>query len=153
VTGTGFLSTSSVRYGPSTPATFTVVNDTTISVVSPPHAVGLVNVWVTNHVGTSTNGSSSWFSYKVTTGPPPTVTGIAPNNGSTAGGTAVTITGSGFTGATLVRFGSTSAAYSVVNDSTITVTTPAHAAALVNVFVTTQNGTNVASSASRFNYH
>ena len=55
-----------------------------------------------------------------------------------------TITGTSFSGATLVRFGTTSAPFTVVNDTTITVTTPAHAAGLVNIFVSTQNGTNPA---------
>ena len=37
----------------------------------------------------------------------PTVTGLSPTTGSTAGGTPVTITGTGFTGATAVDFGTT----------------------------------------------
>ena len=35
----------------------------------------------------------------------PVVTSVSPAQGASAGGTSVTITGSGFTGATLVRFG------------------------------------------------
>ena len=38
-----------------------------------------------------------------------TVTGLNPDEGPLAGGTSVTITGSGFTGATGVSFGSTAA--------------------------------------------
>ena len=44
----------------------------------------------------------------ITTGPPPpapTVTGISPTSGPTTGGTAVTITGTNFTGASAVKFG------------------------------------------------
>ena len=40
----------------------------------------------------------------------PTVTGVNPTAGSTSGGTSVTITGCGFTGATAVHFGANSAA-------------------------------------------
>ena len=39
----------------------------------------------------------------------PTVTGISPTSGPSAGGTSVTITGTGFTGATAVDFGTTAA--------------------------------------------
>ncbi len=44
----------------------------------------------------------------ITAGPPPpvpAVTGVSPSSGSTAGGTVVTITGSGFSGASAVKFG------------------------------------------------
>lgn len=57
---------------------------------------------------------------------PSTVTGIAPTNGPTAGGTSVTITGTNFTGATVVKFGSTNAAsFSVDTSTQITATSPA----------------------------
>src|SRR5208337_3495840 len=58
--------------------------------------------------------------------PLPVVTSISPAIGSTIGGTSVTITGSGFTGATAVDFGTIPATdVIVVNDNTITATTPA----------------------------
>jgi hypothetical protein len=143
IKGTGFLTASSVRFGPTAQAAFTVVNDTTIVATSPPHATALVNVWVTNPNGTNTNQPTSWFSYRVITGPPPAVTSISPNKGPAAGGTSVTITGTGFTDVNQVRFGSVNAAsFVVVNDTTITAVTPAHPVALVNTWVTSQNGKN-----------
>ena len=52
---------------------------------------------------------------------PPTVTNVSPASGVAAGGTAITITGSGFTGATGVTVGGTAAtAVVVVNSYTIT---------------------------------
>jgi hypothetical protein len=58
----------------------------------------------------------------------PVVTGVNPANGSTGGGTPVTISGANFTGVTAVQFGSTAAAsYAFVNDTTITATSPAAA--------------------------
>ncbi|HRO01235.1 MAG TPA: autotransporter domain-containing protein, partial [Nitrobacter sp.] len=55
----------------------------------------------------------------------------------------VTITGTNFTGATAVTFGGAPATgVTVVNDTTITATTPAHAAGAVAVAVTTPGGTN-----------
>jgi LmbE family N-acetylglucosaminyl deacetylase len=72
----------------------------------------------------------------------PTVTSVTPNAGSTAGGTAVSIVGTGFTGATAVKFGGSNAAnYRVVSATQITATTPAHVAGSVAVAVTTSGGT------------
>ena len=75
--------------------------------------------------------------------PVPTVTAISPTSGSTAGGTSVTITGTGFTGATGVTIGGTAAtSVTVVSATSITCTTPAHAAGAVSVVVTTPGGAN-----------
>jgi hypothetical protein len=74
---------------------------------------------------------------------PPTVSDITPSSGSESGGTAVTITGTNFTGATSVTIGGVAAtSVVVVNDSTITAVTPAHAAEATSVIVTTPGGSN-----------
>lgn len=74
--------------------------------------------------------------------PPATVSAISPNIGSTLGGTAVTITGTGFTGSPSVTIGGVAAtSVVVVNSTTITCVTGAHAAGLVNVVA--QGGTLV----------
>jgi Domain of unknown function (DUF1929)/IPT/TIG domain/Glyoxal oxidase N-terminus len=77
--------------------------------------------------------------------PAPTVSAISPVSGTTSGGTAVTITGTGFlSGATVSLGGTAATGISVVNSTTITATTPAHAAGAVNVVVTNtdaQSGT------------
>lgn len=70
-----------------------------------------------------------------------TVASVAPNTGAQAGGTAVVITGTNFHGATGVTFGGTAGtAFSVVDDTTIQVTTPAHAAGAVSVVVADDSG-------------
>jgi hypothetical protein len=82
-------------------------------------------------------------------GPPPapSVTGISPAAGSTAGGTSVTITGTGFTGATGVTFGIVMATgVTVVNDTTITCTTPAGSAGAASVIITAPGGSNTANT-------
>ncbi len=71
----------------------------------------------------------------------PVVTSISPDNGTTAGGTTVIITGTNFQNASAVTFGGTAAtAYNVDSPTQITATTPAHAAGAVNVAVTTPGG-------------
>jgi hypothetical protein len=68
--------------------------------------------------------------------PAPAVSAISPNTGSTSGGTAVTITGTNFVSGATVTLGGTAATGVTVGSSTsITATTPAHAAAAVNVVV------------------
>lgn len=65
-----------------------------------------------------------------------TITSTVPDTGGTAGGTNVTITGTGLLEAQGVTFGGTAATnVVVVSDTTITCTTPAHAGGAVNVVV------------------
>jgi C1A family cysteine protease len=91
--------------------------------------------------------------YTSSTTTPPIVTGILPATGSTNGGTQITITGSGFTGATAVHFGTTAATgVTVVSATSITATSPAHTAGIVDVTVTTPSGTSATSAADRFTY-
>jgi len=71
----------------------------------------------------------------------PTVTNILPPNGYSGGGTAVTIVGSGFTGATKVTIGGVAVtSLTVVTDGMINATTGPHAAGAVGVAVTTPGG-------------
>src|ERR1035438_5170828 len=67
----------------------------------------------------------------------PTVTSVSPNSGSTAGGAAVTITGTNFASGATGTFRGTEATHGeVASSTTITATTPAHAAGTVTVTVT-----------------
>lgn len=75
----------------------------------------------------------------------PAITRVQPRSGPVGGGVAVTITGSGFTGATAVSFGSVAAAsFEVQSASTITAVTPAETAGVVDVSVTTPAATTIA---------
>jgi hypothetical protein len=83
----------------------------------------------------------------------PTVTGVAPDEEPDAGGTAVTIGGSGFGAATAVAFGSTPAAsFHVASDHTIEAVAPAGGAGSVDVTVTSPEGTSPATPADHFTY-
>ncbi len=141
ITGTTFTGASSVTIG-GTPASFTVVNPTTITATTPAHAAGVVDIAVTTAGGVGTG--VGLFTYIAPPGAP-VVDSMNPANGPAAGGTAVAITGANFTDATVVTIGGLAAAFTVVNDTTITATAPAHAAGVVDVTVTTSNGTGVGS--------
>lgn len=76
---------------------------------------------------------------------------VEPATGPAVGGTDVTISGQNFTGATGATFGGVALAnFEVVDDSTITGTTPAHAAGAVAVAVTDAAGTTT--EAAEFTY-
>ena len=82
----------------------------------------------------------------------PTVSSVSPNSGSTAGGTAVTITGTNFAAGATVTFGVAAATNVVVVSSTsITATTPAGSAGAVTVTVTNL-GPQSGSLANGFTY-
>ncbi len=121
ITGTGLSGTTAVAFG-ATPATsFSVVNATTITATAPAGSAGAVNVTVLTPGGTSAAGAGSQYTYLAT----PVVSGLSPSSGPTQGGTPVTITGTGFTGATAVTFGASPAtSFTVVDATTITAVSP-----------------------------
>ena len=84
---------------------------------------------------------------------PPTVTLVSPSSGSTAGGTAVTITGTDLTnGSFTVYFGASVATIAGASESQITATSPAHAVGSVYVTVVNSGGTSPTSAADQFTY-
>src|SRR4029079_13156050 len=118
------------------------VSGTSITGTTTAHAAGPVTVTVTNPDAQS-GSCSACFTYAVPP-PAPTVSSVTPNNGPGAGGTAVTIAGTGFQSGATVSFGGSALAVSTVNSATITGTTTAHAGGGVDVVVTTpdtQSGT------------
>ena len=110
------------------------------------YTAGAVGTLTINVTVTNGSGCSDAKSANVTVNPPPvTVTSVSPVAGTVAGGSAVTINGTGFAAGATVTFGGSAATNVVVVSSIkITVRTPAHAAGSVNVTVTntdTSNGT------------
>ncbi len=85
----------------------------------------------------------------------PVVDELQPNHGPEAGGTAVTILGSGFTGATAVKFGLLEAeSFTVNSDISITAVSPPQGGqwGVANVTVTTPDGTSAVVPQDRFGY-
>jgi hypothetical protein len=71
----------------------------------------------------------------------PTLKSASPNTGSSAGGTTVTIGGTGFESGATVTFGGTAATnVTVVSSTQITAVTPAYAPGVVNITVTNPDG-------------
>jgi acid phosphatase len=140
ISGTGFATGATVTFGGAAASNVEVLGSTTITAVAPAHASGAVNVVVTNpggQTGTSVNG----YTYSGGGTQAPTVTNVSPTSGPTAGGTQITITGTGFAaGATVTVGGSPASGVMVSNSTTITANTPAHAAGLVDIVVTNTDG-------------
>ncbi len=148
VTGTHLEGASVVDFDGSAAA---IKSDTAgeITVKTPPHAVGKVGVTVTTTGGTSALSAADEYEYVVP--PAPTVTKVQPSEGSTEGGTTVTIKGTSLEGASAVDFGEApGSSVTVLSATELTVTSPAHAAETVHVTVTTPGGTSLTSSADQF---
>lgn len=122
ISGLYFVQGATVTIGGVALVGVTVLNAFTISGYTPPHAVGAVDVVVTNpdfQVGTLPLG----FTY---INPPPTIVGIFPNAGSTAGGSVIGITGTNFDSNTVLTVGHLPVnSQVVVNSQVITATVPA----------------------------
>lgn len=83
----------------------------------------------------------------------PVITSISPNFGPVAGGTVVTITGSGFTGVTAVDFGAgNSASFTFIDDNHITATSPVDSAGAEQVSVTVGVDTSPFTQFAYFTY-
>jgi hypothetical protein len=147
ISGTNFVAGATVKFG-NTAATVSSVNSPTSITVTVPPGAGTVDVMVTTPGGASVINSSDQFIYVAV----PTVTSVAPNAGLPAGGTVVTIIGTGFTGATAVMFGATAATTFTVNSPTsITATSPV-GTSTVNITVTTPGGTSATNAGDQFSY-
>ena len=147
ITGTGFTGASKVLFG-TVPARITSVSDIQITAVSPGGS-GTVDVRVTTPGGTSAITGADQFTYVFAQ---PKITSISPTSGSTTGGMSVTITGSDFTGASKVLFGTVPASRFTVNsDIQITAISPG-GSGTVHVRVTTPGGTSATSTADQFTY-
>ena len=152
IMGTGFLAGATVSLGTTAATSVVVMNSTTITANTPAHAAGAVNVVVTNTDGQSSSPLTNGFTYTAVN-PAPTVSSITPTSGPTTGATPVTIMGTGFLAGATVSLGTTAATSVVVmNSTTITANTPAHAAGAVNVVVTNTDGQSSSPLTNGFTY-
>jgi IPT/TIG domain len=151
ITGTNFSGATAVTIGSTAATNLVVVNDSTITAVAPAHAAaGAVDVVVSTSAGNGTGpGLYTYVAPSV-----PTVTSISPNTGPASGGTPVTIIGSNFTGAAVVKFGSAPATTPITVNSTtsITATSPAGNLGVVDVTVMVAGVTSATGTSDRFTY-
>jgi alpha-tubulin suppressor-like RCC1 family protein len=134
ITGTEFTGATTVSFGRES-ASFTVTSSTSITAVAPAQAAGIVDITVTTPGGTSAISTKDHFSYT------PTVESVTPSGGAIAGGTTVTVTGTGFalgSIATSFKFGTKKATLvSCASSTSCTMRAPAAlAAGTVNVTAT-----------------
>ncbi len=151
LTGTGFASGMTVKFG-STAGTSVAVSSSTSATVtspaSPSPGGGAVDITVTTTYGTSTTSTSDLYTYVS----PVTVTSISVHTGAPSGGTTVVITGTDFSGATAVKFGSNAASFTVNSSTQITATSPAGGAGMVDITVDTSTYDSTPTLADQFTY-
>jgi hypothetical protein len=141
ITGSGLNSATAVAFG-DTDASFTsttVGGVTKLIAVAPPHAVGAVDVKVTNASGTSTTGPASKFTYVP---PAPGITTLTPASVTVLGGQSVTLTGTDLSGVTSVKIGTVPVAAKPVNAASLTFLAPVRPAGTYAVTVTNSYGTS-----------
>jgi len=145
------VAVSGVSFGGTPAANYTVNSANSITATSPAHSAGDVDITVTTATGTSpANANLDGFDF---TAPPPTVTGVRPHFGPSAGGTTVVISGTSFIGVTAVDFGGTAATTFTANsDHSISAVSPPEAAGMVDVTVTTATGASPVTSGDHFTF-
>ncbi|EFL26610.1 putative IPT/TIG domain protein [Streptomyces himastatinicus ATCC 53653] len=143
ITGVNLSGATAVRFG-SRQAVIQSVTDTAITVTVPSaSSPGPVPVTVVTPGGTA---GGLTFTYVAG----PTVSGVVPTTGRTAGGTDVTLTGTGLATTHQVTFDGVFAPFTVVSDTTVTAIAPPHTSAdNITITVTTLGGTT---SWSGFSY-
>jgi alpha-tubulin suppressor-like RCC1 family protein len=148
ITGVEFTGSTAVKFGTAEAASFTVNSASSITATAPP-GTGTVDITVTTPSGISPSTPNDRYTYQFA----PTVRKLSAKSGPAAGGTSVTITGTEFTGASAVKFGTAEAASFTVNSATsITAISPAATAGRVNITVTNTSGASAPSKKSRFTY-
>jgi hypothetical protein len=119
--GSNFTSPSAVYFGAAAGSSVTLISSTTLTVVAPSGTAGTVNVTLTPQ-GLPGVLLSNAYSYSATGPTPPSIT---PTQGSAAGGTAITITGTGFQSGVTVTIAGVLATNVVLSGTTqITALTP-----------------------------
>jgi hypothetical protein len=139
LTGVGFSPPVTVTFGGAT-GTVTGGSATSISVQSPPHPAGSVDVVVTNPDGQSTTLPAAYAYSATSVPPPPVVTSLSPTSGATGGGTVVVVAGSGFDPAASVTVGGASAAVVSRSGSSLTVNTPPMGAGPADLVLSNPDG-------------
>lgn len=120
---------------------YTSWSDTSVVINLIPGTLSQGSSWL--YLFDNNNAASSGFALSGLSGGSISVISVSPNSGPAAGGTSITITGSNFVATPTVKVGGTSATgVGFTNSTTVTATTPAHAAGSGDVLVTNPDTTN-----------
>ncbi len=147
VVGTGFTPSAVVRFGLTRSPSVMYVSPNLLQATVPPGR-GSDHVFVTTAGGPSVANLADDLTYR----PAPVVTAVRAASGPPAGGTRVTIRGSGLAGAELVTFGQTTVTNFTVIGSVLVATTPPGRPGTVDVTVTTPVGKSAVTPADHFTY-
>lgn len=134
IVGTGFSGTPKVQFNGVASTSVSLVSSTQVTATVPAGATS-GPITLTTAGGTATSPSS----FNVL----PLISGFTPTSGGV--GTAVTISGTSFTGITRVAFNGVSAPFTVISNASVVTGVPAGAAS-GKISVTTSSGTSASSS-------
>jgi len=148
LTGTGFVTGCTVAIAgvPCTSVAF--VSATSVTCVAPAGTVGAKNVTLTNP-DTQTGTMASGFTYAAA----PTITSVSPTSGVTAGGTAITLTGTGFVAGCTLKINNVACTSVVrVSSTSVTAVTPAGTAGAARDLVLTNPDAQTGTLTAGFTY-
>jgi hypothetical protein len=152
IDGSGLTNPTSVTFGGNAAPTVVPINDCQLIAYDPTTSTtGQVQVQVTTGAGSSAaNGVASAYTYNS----PMTVTSVSPNGGPPAGGTTVTITGTGFdSSGNWVLFDGVPTSPSSESATSIKVSSPGHQPGAVDVVVNDSEGAATPTNANdKFTY-
>lgn len=135
ITGTAFVEGATVLIGVTPCTNVSVVGPTTATCTLPALAAGTYSLTFTNPDTQSANLPLA-YTYQDA----PTVTSVVADSGALAGGTSVTINGTGFLAGATVDFDGSDCVTGLITPTTIACTTTAHIEAAVTVMVTNTDG-------------
>ena len=142
--GEGLTTASAVTVNGVAATDLVVVDDRTVTFRAPAGALGGATIELTRADLSNAATTSSYVQ-------PVTIGAVTPSVGPAAGGTPVTIAGRGFLAGAVVSFGGIAAVdVVIVSDTSITATTPAGAAGLVDVTLSSGGERSLAQDGFRF---
>jgi hypothetical protein len=152
ISGVNLTTASAVHFGGST-APYTVnASNGTLSATVPAGSPGTVAVTITTSAGTSAATDAASYTYSGSAALP-VVTLVNPDGAPVSGRPDVSVTGSGFTGATAVMVGTVSASFTVQSNTSLTLSAPAAPGPeIVDITVIGPGGSSAHSEADLFYY-
>jgi subtilisin family serine protease len=148
--GVDLAGAGGVTFGGVNATSYTVDGSAHMIAVAPPGTGGTtVQVQVNAAGGATPDTAADDFTYL----PPPTITGLSPSTGPNTGGIEVAITGTDLEGVQSVTFGGVEARdWWIDAPGTLMAVSPAHAAGVVRVVVTTGGGATPDSEYNSYTY-